>query len=96
MAAEKLIRMTKRLSLDVERTCDNLRKCSYTSAPAGLFPEPADPTMRSIFAIFVSLAENQYFGSTAEAESISSPRNPFQSEKNLVFQVESLRDPDFP
>ena len=29
------------------------KKCSSTSAPAGPFPEPADPTMRSIFAILV-------------------------------------------
>ena len=51
MAAEKLIRMTKRLFSDLERMRDNLQKLLYTSAPAGPFPEPADPTMRSIFEI---------------------------------------------
>ena len=51
MATEKLIRMTKRLFSDLERMCDSLQKLLYTSAPAGPFPEPADPTMRSIFAI---------------------------------------------
>ena len=51
MPTEKLIRMTKKLFSDLEHMCDNLQKLLYTSAPAGPFPEPADPTMRSIFAI---------------------------------------------
>ena len=55
MAAEKLIRMTKRLFSDLERMRDNLQKSLNTSAPAGPFPEPADPTMRSIFAIVPEL-----------------------------------------
>ena len=52
MATEKLIQMTKSLFSDLERMRGNLQKKKmYTSAPAGPVPEPADPTMRSIFAI---------------------------------------------